>query len=394
MPQTSKILLRRWPGLSLGATCEENFRKIASQVSGSKDRRYCLGVVADIVGELRPGEGAAQIPPLVTWGMFGRVGLSYHGGYRCADFPVADLTMINLAQGIVGIGKRAALLQNTVLVPQQGNAFLHHSFVIPFAQRFFASGEVDNKRKRDRAFPVSMMGSDSVFRLVLGAASTVPANWSAVPDSFEVRVWAFYQEAQDPIPPVFQRMGRYATEEDPAEIPSGFSKLDTLAVIRHDYGDLSIAQLPLSATTRPKVSVDDKSIYDDISIYEQQMSEGWIRGDSSTWGPYAIPAALLTQFKMLVLVDPQDMDRLSDRPAGNKLEVANLADAEGAKLAYLYDRIDVMPAGEFAVWAERENVSVNPADKSAMSVNGDGMDKLDMTRGQLLGVPITIRPGR
>jgi len=409
MSQISRLLLKRWSGMPMGSTLEETFRKIASMVSGTKDRRSCLGVICTIAGLWNPDEGdgpAPNVPPLEFWKVFGRVSLSYHGGYLCADAPVVDVSLQNIVEGMVPLTKSYAL-QSPGLVgmdePLPGGFPVRHSFCLAFADRYFSNGSPATKRITDKAFPASMMGADSDFRLVLGGEETAPAGWSLDKDGWTVSVWGLYREDPKPMPPIFQRLGTYITTEDPALIPSGFSKLESLFAADKNYHDFTPTIAPLSFATRVKLSIDDRAVYEELNVAEDIITECWMRDDAiqhieilpglvipSPFGEIAQP----TLRKILILLDQFASDRRSDLPAGNKIEVTGLGEVASDAVRYCYRRIDITPAGEFGIWSERENVKVSPSDLASMSVNGDPVAKLGLSRGQMLGLPIAISPAK
>ena len=409
MSQISRQLLRRWAAQPIGSTCEETFRKIASMVSGSTDRRKCLGVITTIVGTFKPKQGGGEpppVPPLDLWKVFGRVSLSYHGGYLCADHPVIDLSIANQIEGMVNPFKQLALQAPGLFVvgDEPVPITVRHSFVLAFADRFFSQGSTAAKRIMDKAFPASMMGADSNYRLVLGDGSQYPAGWDFdTLKGWDVYVWAIYQEDPTPVPPMFQRIGTYMTSEDPALIPSGFSKLESLFVMDKTYKAIPEIAFPAALGHRVKLSVDDKPIYEDLNIGEDILTEAWMRDEPFRFldvlPGLVIPppfSDLIQPLKdrALVLWDQFESDRRSDLPAGNKWEVTGLGEIAADQLRYTYRRIDVTPAGEFNVWSERENVKISPSDLSQMSVNGDSVASIGMSRGQMLGLPIAIKTPR
>lgn len=378
------ILFERWTGLNWNqrTRISESLKSIAARIGKTQLKRYCCSVVVQIDAEIIPGEEAEDISQDAALDMLGNVNLSHFGGHLCENLPIRLVTISNLIEGYLPDDKRA------LIIPAGGYQAgiphkLSHSFVLAYADRFHAAGELDTISRVQGAKAVSLMSGDSQFQLQF---NNLPADWTC-PDGVAVSVLLWVYETEEEIVDRPSRLVQITDLRDPIELPGGFKKPSFIAAVSQPGDTLAFAG---ALNVFPRLEVDSINQLEQLNVYELEIMRRWLRPDGNNIGVIGAAAGELLGLTTLVIIDPFEAQKVTQLNSGNDWNIwGQLQAAQNGPLTVLARLYEDLAAADFSVQMARDNV--NAEERADIQLAGKPIRSHQMTRGELLGIQAQIR---
>lgn len=375
----SKQLIARVVAQPLTGTGEfsETFRNIPASVAGPSGKLHrhvaallltCVAVFSYVGQSTPPDLNGDETMDL----LFGRILWTYYGGEIVSSLTASELTALVAAQGCIAIDKDALVYHASGWsgdpVPVQT---VYASILIPVTPTMFSTGHTVGAT--DAPLLASLFGASSQF--TCSYFQKPPTDVEVVAST---EATALCWDTPDAMVPRPIRYRKYATHEDPATIPTQYSKIPTMIA---GGGKRGTAITPfLSSTAIVRVLADDRAMEERMPTRVKQYADAWYRDDADRL--FITNADLF-----MILRSPFEAEKMINQPAASLWTVEGLGAAQGETVRYLYVEFDEASNDlvAFAVSSAGLPPGANSVDN--VTINSNARNEMKLTAEETLGVP-------
>jgi hypothetical protein len=384
--QNRPILFQRWTNVTWGqlTRLSESLKKITARLGKTQLKRYCCSVVVDIDATITPEIEALDLSQDDILTAMGYVTLSHFGGHLVESMPVREVTISNDLEGYLPDSKRDLIVPDAG-IPNEGEPVkLKHSFVLAYADRFHAQGQVNAMERVQGAKALSLMSGDSEFVLQF---NNFPDLWTVQGLSVSVKLWIHETESELVDRPT--RIVRITDLKDPIPVPYGYKKCAFLALVTESN---RLLQMNGALNVFPRLEVDGFNELEQLNVNELEIMRRWIREDGNKLGANGAAAGTLLGRTTLVVLDPFQAQRVTEFNAGHDINLWGQLQAtqQGEGYLTMLTRIyEDLPATDYAVQMSRDNIK--QADRKALMLGGKPIRDHRFNRGEALGLQAKIK---